>query len=101
MHEPDFAQDSGRNYTTTGVTLPGEQPVAIAHPNIEARLALLRDSDPADVEYISIMFEMKHEADATATKKRDEDFVKELDKDWPSAWEFAGPSLYPCAMVLS
>ena len=32
-------------------------------------------------EYISIMFEMKNEADTTATKKKNEDFFKELDKD--------------------
>ena len=30
---------------------------------------------------MSIMFEMKNESDATATKKRNEDFLKELDKD--------------------
>ena len=33
------------------------------------------------VEYISIMFEMKNEADQTATKHKNEDFLKELDKD--------------------
>jgi len=33
------------------------------------------------VEYVSIMFEMKNEADNTATKHRNEDFFKELDKD--------------------
>jgi hypothetical protein len=33
------------------------------------------------VEIISIMFEMKNEADTTATKKKNEDFLKELDKD--------------------
>lgn len=32
-------------------------------------------------EIISIMFEMKNEADTTATKKKNEDFLKELDKD--------------------
>ena len=32
-------------------------------------------------EFISIMFEMKNEADATATKQKNEDFFKELDKD--------------------
>ena len=38
--------------------------------------------DTADgVEYISIMFEMKNEMDETATKKKNEDFFKELDKD--------------------
>ena len=33
------------------------------------------------VEFISIMFEMKNEQDETATKKKTEDFLKELDKD--------------------
>ena len=33
------------------------------------------------VEFISIMFEMKNEADETATKHKNEDFLKELDKD--------------------
>lgn len=33
------------------------------------------------VEYISIMFEMKNEMDETATKHKNEDFLKELDKD--------------------
>lgn len=33
------------------------------------------------IEYISIMFEMKNEMDETATKHRNEDFLKELDKD--------------------
>ena len=33
------------------------------------------------IEFISIMFEMKNEMDTTATKKRNEDFLKELDKD--------------------
>ena len=38
--------------------------------------------DTADgVEYISIMFEMKNENDKTATKHKNEDFLKELDKD--------------------
>ena len=40
---------------------------------------IFRDSD--DTEFISIMFEMKNESDTTATKKRNEDFFKELDKD--------------------
>ncbi len=34
-----------------------------------------------DVEFISIMFEMKNEMDTTATKHKNEDFFKELDKD--------------------
>lgn len=33
------------------------------------------------VEFLSIMFEMKNEMDETATKHRNEDFLKELDKD--------------------
>ncbi|MGO1539929.1 MAG: DUF2130 domain-containing protein [Leucobacter sp.] len=38
-------------------------------------------SDPAGIEIVSIMFEMKNEADTTATKQKNEDFFKELDKD--------------------
>ncbi|MBQ1447889.1 MAG: DUF2130 domain-containing protein, partial [Erysipelotrichaceae bacterium] len=41
---------------------------------------IFRDYDEG-MEYISIMFEMKNEADLTATKHRNEDFLKELDKD--------------------
>ncbi len=33
------------------------------------------------IEFISIMFEMKNQTDTTATKKKNEDFFKELDKD--------------------
>ena len=33
------------------------------------------------IEFISIMFEMKNQADETATKHKNEDFLKELDKD--------------------
>lgn len=42
---------------------------------------IFRDLDEAATEVISIMFEMKNESDATATKKRNDDFLKELDKD--------------------
>ncbi len=46
---------------------------------------IFRDFDASDssnpIEIVSIMFEMKNEADTTATKKRNEDFFKELDKD--------------------
>ena len=42
---------------------------------------IFRDSDEGGTEIVSIMFEMKNESDATATKKRNEDFLKELDKD--------------------
>lgn len=42
---------------------------------------IFKDSDESDTEIVSIMFEMKNEADETATKKKNEDFLKELDKD--------------------
>lgn len=42
---------------------------------------IFRDLDEAGNEIVSIMFEMKNESDETATKKRNEDFLKELDKD--------------------
>ena len=41
---------------------------------------IFKDSEDG-VEYISIMFEMKNEADQTASKHRNEDFFRELDKD--------------------
>jgi hypothetical protein len=40
-----------------------------------------RESDPDGNEIISIMFEMKNEGDETATKHKNEDFLRELDKD--------------------
>ena len=42
---------------------------------------IFRDSEEAGTEVVSIMFEMKNESDDTTTKKRNEDFLKELDKD--------------------
>jgi hypothetical protein len=42
---------------------------------------IFRDSDEASTEIVSIMFEMKNESDRTATKNKNEDFLKELDKD--------------------
>ena len=42
---------------------------------------IFRDTDEAGTEIVSIMFEMKNESDGTATKKTNEDFLKELDKD--------------------
>ena len=42
---------------------------------------IFRDFDTDGKEYISIMFEMKNEADETATKHKNEDFFKKLDKD--------------------
>lgn len=41
---------------------------------------IFRDKD-GDLEYISIMFEMKNEVDTTATKHKNEDFFKKLDED--------------------
>ncbi len=42
---------------------------------------IFRDTDEQGTEIVSIMFEMKNESDTTATKKRNEDFLKELDRD--------------------
>lgn len=42
---------------------------------------IYRETDENGVELISIMFEMKNEMDETATKHKNEDFYKELDKD--------------------
>ena len=42
---------------------------------------VFRDSSDDGVEYISIMFEMKNENDETATKHKNEDFLKKLDED--------------------
>ena len=42
---------------------------------------IFRDFAPDGTEYISIMFEMKNEADETATKHKNEDFFKKLDAD--------------------
>ena len=41
---------------------------------------IFRDSE-GDTEYVSIMFEMKNEMDTTATKHKNEDFLKKLDED--------------------
>ena len=42
---------------------------------------IFRDLDAAGTEIVSIMFEMKNENETTKTKKKNEDFLKELDKD--------------------
>ena len=42
---------------------------------------IFRDFDDEGLEIVSIMFEMKNEADQTASKHKNEDFFKELDKD--------------------
>ncbi|MFP5472647.1 MAG: DUF2130 domain-containing protein [Gammaproteobacteria bacterium] len=42
---------------------------------------IFRDHDEDGTEIVSIMFEMKNESDATSTRKKNEDFFRELDKD--------------------
>lgn len=42
---------------------------------------IFKESTPEGIEFVSIMFEMKNEMDGTKTKKKNEDFFKELDKD--------------------
>lgn len=42
---------------------------------------IFRDRDSEGTEYVSIMFEMKNEADTTARKHKNEDFLKKLDED--------------------
>jgi len=42
---------------------------------------IFRQNSPEGAEIISIMFEMKNQADTTATKKKNEDFLEKLDKD--------------------
>lgn len=42
---------------------------------------IFRDEDESGAEIVSIMFEMKNEADQTATKKKNDDFLDKLDKD--------------------
>ena len=42
---------------------------------------IFKDSNEEGTEIVSIMFEMKNEDDRTATKQKNEDFLKELDKD--------------------
>ena len=42
---------------------------------------IFREADENDAEIVSIMFEMKNENETTATRKKNEDFLKELDRD--------------------
>jgi hypothetical protein len=42
---------------------------------------IFKDTSEDGIEFVSIMFEMKNEMDTTATKHKNEDFFKELDKD--------------------
>jgi hypothetical protein len=53
---------------------------------------IFRESNEAGTEVVSIMFEMKNESDETATKKKNEDFLKELD-----CWR-AFKITQPCAL---
>ncbi|QMT31416.1 DUF2130 domain-containing protein [Alysiella filiformis] len=61
-------------------------PNALFHKDNDARSGskgdyIYRELDENGTEIVSIMFEMKNENDATATKKKNEHFFKELDKD--------------------
>lgn len=61
-------------------------PKAYFEKDNDARLGskgdfIFREHDDAGTEIVSIMFEMKNESDATTTKSKNEDFLKELDKD--------------------
>ena len=42
---------------------------------------IFRESDDDEIEFVSIMFEMKNEGDETKSKKKNEDFLEKLDKD--------------------
>tara|TARA_Y100000589_G_scaffold323425_1_gene357939 strand:- start:79 stop:1293 length:1215 start_codon:yes stop_codon:yes gene_type:complete len=42
---------------------------------------IFKEADANDVQFISIMFEMKNEGDETKSKKKNEDFLEKLDKD--------------------
>ena len=42
---------------------------------------IFKDQDESGTEIVSIMFEMKNEIDTTSTKRKNEDFLRELDKD--------------------
>lgn len=61
-------------------------PKAYFEKDNDARLGskgdyIFKEDDDTGTEIISIMFEMKNESDTTATKKKNDDFFKELDKD--------------------
>jgi hypothetical protein len=42
---------------------------------------IFKEADENDVEFVSIMFEMKNEGETTKTKTKNEDFLEKLDKD--------------------
>ena len=56
-------------------------PHAYFEKDNDASGGIFRDFSPDGTEYVSIMFEMKNEADETATKHKNEDFFKKLDAD--------------------
>ena len=61
-------------------------PLALFEKDHDARSGskgdfIFRDFDENGMEYISIMFEMKNEIEETASKHRNEDFFKKLDRD--------------------
>jgi hypothetical protein len=61
-------------------------PMAYFEKDNDSRLGskgdyIFKDNDKEGVEIVSIMFEMKNESDQTIAKKKNEDFLKELDKD--------------------
>ena len=60
---------------------------------------IFRDYDDEKTEIVSIMFEMKNEADMTATKHKNEDFFKELDKDRKEK-NVNTLYLYPCLKLI-
>jgi len=58
---------------------------------------IFRDLAEADTEIVSIMFEMKNESDHTATKSKNEDFLKELDKVSPLSKDVRrAPTVFYC-----
>jgi hypothetical protein len=72
--------------TTFNLIRPTAFPRAYFEKDNDARTGskgdyIFRDTDDAGLEIVSIMFEMKNEADETATKHKNEDFFRELDKD--------------------
>ena len=58
-----------------------ENDITDAVNTVSVMLKKRYDMTDEDIEYISIMFEMKNEMETTSTKHKNEDFFKELDKD--------------------
>ena len=55
---------------------------------------IYKETDPDGIEFISIMFEMKNEMDETATKKKNEDFFRELDNTGIVDVSYRYPKMY-------